>query len=301
MSGSIVEGGYIPVDGRPLRVQIGTRPLDLRSWIEIDDLRVDEMAQKDRLLAERHDEVVATMPRGDAAAQETLDLLLAHLPERFPEIYAPSAHGLIDRQRERDLRADAGHPIDAAGRLVQEDLCVMSKVDGRWILTAASLCFPSRWRLADKIGRDLHAIHGPVPFYEERIGAPVDSFFDRLAPQSPVWRLNWTLLDDAALFQPDAATRREAHELPEDLGTALHFRVERQTLRALPVSGDVLFTIRTYVRPLRDLEVLRPGSFALLADTLRDTAHQTSDYKGWAGLLDATIAWLREQPSSVSG
>lgn len=289
---------YVPVDGKPLRVNMGTRPLDLRDWIEIDDQRVPELVEKDRLMATRRAEVLAHLPEGRAGSQETLDLLLQHLPERFPDVYEARSDGLRDRERGIVVLRDAGHPIQVAGRLVQEDLCVMSRGPGDgWILTAASLCFPSRWRLEDKIGRDLLQIHGPVPFYAERIGAPVDDFFGRITPERPVWRLNWTLLDDAALFQPRAAKMwRERMEMDgRDLGDVLHFRVERQTLRALPDTGDVLFTIRTYVRPMRDLQALRPGAYAELADTLESTPGPTRDYKGWTPLLDETIAWLRER------
>ena len=298
--GHHLPAAYLPADGRPVRVSIGTRPMDLRDWIEIDHLRVVELDHKDELLRERHDEVVATMPRGDDGSQEVLELLVEHLLARFPDVYARDGHSraaIVDRQRDVTVALDSGHPIDVAGRLVQEDLCLMSHVDGAWILTAASLCFPSRWRLSDKIGRDLRAIHGPVPFYEERIGAPVDTAFDRLRPETPVWRINWTILDDPELFQPDSATRREPHELVGDFGTALHVRVERQTLRALPRSGDVLFTIRTYTCPLGEAESLRPGALAQLADTLEATAQPTTDYKGWAGWRDAVVAWARSERS----
>lgn len=289
---------YLPVDGRPLRVAMGTRPLDLVDWIEIDEHRHRELVEKDRLLAERPDEVLAVSPDGLTGSAEVLDLLSRHLPERFPSTYRVVDAGLEDRELGRVVRWDSGHPIDVAGRLVQEDLCVMSRTtDGRWLLTAASLCFPSRWRLGDKIGRDLSDIHGPVPFYAERIGGVVQAFFDRLQPERPVWRLNWTLLDDAALFQPRPVKRwtDSGARAGRSLGDLLHLRVERQTLRALPDSGDVLFTIRTYTRPLRELESVRPGAFAELADTLASTPRETVDYKGWTPLIDETIAWLRER------
>ncbi|MBK9740582.1 MAG: DUF3445 domain-containing protein [Actinobacteria bacterium] len=292
---------YMPIDGRPLGVAMGTRPLDLNEWIEIDDQRVAVLEEKDRLLATRRDEVLAHLPAGRPGAEETLDLLIEHLPIRFPDVYGARPDGLTDRQRGIVVRRDAGHPIVVAGRLVQEDLCIMTRTDdGRWVLSAASLCFPSRWRLADKIGRDLGDIHGPVPYYAETIGNPVDRFFERITPDNPVWRTNWHLLDDAALFQPQASrTWRDRMDLDgRDVGDALHFRVERQTLRALPSSGAVLFTIRTYVRPMRDLETLRPGAFSELADTLEATPRATAAYKGWTPLLDETVAWLRERSTT---
>ena len=291
---------YVPLDGRPLRVQMGTRPLDPLEWIEIDENRADELAEKDRLLRDRRDEVLAYLPEGHAGSVEVLTMLGEYLPRRFPDVYGRLPSGAVeDRQLGRTVGDESEHPIEAAGRLVQEDLCVMSRgADGGWLLTAACVCFPSRWRLVDKIGRDLSGIHEPVPFYEERIGAVVSGLFDRLTVDRPLWRLNWTLLDDPALFQPVAAKEgRVAMPADVDLGAALHFRVERQTMRVLPETGDVLFTIRTYTRALGELELVRPGSFADLADSLGSTAPETIDYKGWTPLRERLVAWLRERAS----
>jgi hypothetical protein len=48
------------------------------------------------------------------------------------------------------------HPLDLAGRVVPDDLClVQADADGVPRLVAASLCFPSRWRLGEKLGRPL--------------------------------------------------------------------------------------------------------------------------------------------------
>jgi hypothetical protein len=263
----------LPIDGRPLRLTLGLRPLALDEWLVVDDAADAELALKEELLTTRPDAVLAHLPRGDRGAAEVLGLVRSFLAAHHPD-------------RNRPLPS-ALHPIDAAGRLVQEDLCVCSPGPGGWVLTSASVCFPSRWRLADKIGRDLHAVHGPVPGYEDRMAVPVDRVFDGLTPDHPRWRLNWTVLDDPALFQPDPAGRAAAAG-PVD-PAALWFRTERQTLRALPDSGDVLFTIRTTVAPLAGLA---PAERLLLAGTLRTVEPATARYKGWEPLLPALLDWL---------
>ena len=150
------------------------------------------------------------------------------------------------------VEGDVPDPLDIAGRLVQEDLCILQEVEGELRLTAGVLCFPNRWRLSDKLGRPMMAIHEPVPSYAERLGKPVDRFIGMLAPERPVWRLNWSLTDDPALFQPVGHGRRDTDPdiTPENAGPRIFLRVERQTLRRLPRTGAVLFTIRTHQRPL---------------------------------------------------
>ena len=194
-----------------------------------------------------------------------------------------------------DIVDPAGmHPVDAAGRLVQEDLCVMEHGDGGWTLTAASVCFPSRWTLATKIGRDLAAIHAPVPRYAEALSRPSEAMFNRLRIERPVWRLNWTLIDGPELHQPDPAGRRPSRPLT-DPAHELWFRVERQTLRRLTDRPAITFTIRTYVTSLADLLVDHPETAGALETTLRTVPEDTIAYKGWEGIVGPLLAWLASQ------
>lgn len=265
---------YDPVDGRPLRMGLGLRALDVEEWLEVDQDRDADLAAKRRLLAERHGEVVAHLPPGIDAAQESLDLVVAWMDRHHPGLAGSPDPAL--------------HPVDAAGRLVQEDVCVLTHDGDVWRLTAASVCSPSRWALADKIGASVGAIHDPVPDYHQTIGSLVDRSLDRLEPRRPLWRLNWTILDDPAAFLPSAAARGGAGAAEP---TTLTFRLERQTLRRLPRTGGVLFTIRTYRVPLRDV-VAAPDRARDLAATLRTATPALAEYKGWTEMLAPLIDTL---------
>ena len=67
----------------------------------------------------------------------------------------------------------------------------------------------------------------------------------------------------------------------------IHFRSERQTLRRLPRSGTLLFTIRTYFEPVTVIakEAHLPGR---LAEAIRTWDDVVSNYKGkkhWEHIL----------------
>src|SRR3546814_15752544 len=65
-------------------------------------------------------------------------------------------------------------------------------------------------------------------------------------------RLNWSVMDDPALFQP-AGHGRAGHDpaiTAENAGEMLWLRIERQTFLRLPASGALVFGIRTIVDPL---------------------------------------------------
>lgn len=268
---------YLPFDGKPPRMSLGLRALDLDQWLQVDDDYDADLARKHELLATRHHEVVAVRPEGRHAAQETLEIVVAWLSAHHPGL-------VVDAPRHL-------HPIDAVGRLVQEDLCVLTRDEQAWRLSAASVCFPSRWRLADKIGATVAQIHDPVPDYES-ISGVVDRSLDRLAVDRALWRLNWSLLDDPELFQPGPSLH--AGRPPESLGD-LTVRVERQTLRRLPRTSAVLFTIRTYRAALDDV-VTDASVAADLASTLRRCPPELAQYKGWSAMLD----WLVDTLDAVS-
>lgn len=287
---------YVPVEAKPWRLRMGLRPLDPASWLEVDGWRATELGLKHRLCTspDTHDRVVACLPGSETAGQELFDLVLDSLREHHPGLVTPQADGrLIETSTGHLVEPGLLHPVDGAGRLVQEDLCLMTRSATDWILAAASVCFPSRWSLADKIGRNLSSIHAPVPGYEKELARPTRSFFDRLDPDHPVWRLNWTLLSDPALHQPDPGSRRpHAAERP-DPSKDIWFRVERQTLRRLN-GPAVVFTIRTYVTPLSSLVESDDDVKAALKVALTGVPQEVLVYKGWQDLAPLVVAWLED-------
>lgn len=287
---------YAP--GRPL-VALDLNPLDLTDWLEIDEHLPANLAEKRRLLAERPGEVLAALPEAGPGAAETLAVLIDHLLLQFPAIYQRRGGELMNRATGEvwPLTGSAMPPLELAGRLVQEDLCLLGRdaATGHYRLTAASLCFPSRWVLAEKLGRPLDAIHQPVPTYAERLGARMNRLFDRLVVEKPVWRLNWSVIDDPALFQPTLRPRPAGAPpiTAANAGDWLYLRIERQTLRRLPLSGDILFTIHIYSRPLSHL-AHQPERAARLAGALRHLEPPMKSYKAMQPYLDAAIGWLEQ-------
>jgi dimethylamine monooxygenase subunit A len=279
----------------PYRMTMGLLPLAPAEWIEIDDAFASDVAERERLLTERHGEVFAAVPGSEAGSREVLERLAEHLPGRFPTHYRREGDRLIRRHdgRRFDLARPGMHPLDLAGRLVQEDLCLMRRQDENFILAAASLCFPTRWRLADKIGRPLAEIHAPVPGFAATLGKPVERFFDRVAPGKAVWRANWSLNDDPTLFQPGGHFRAE-HNVAitaANAGEKLWLRVERQTLTRLPESGDVLFTIRILQEPLARTAASAARA-TRLAELVRTMSPELKRYKSIAPFEAAVLGYL---------
>jgi len=232
---------YTPYGGSARPFTIGLMPLDLARWIEPDRDRVHYLGEKRRLIATHRDEILAAEAETAEAQQEALDLLQDHLAEYHPEL----APGTADTA-ERDAP-----PLLRAGLLVQDDLVIMRRREDGWHLVAGFVAFPSSWSLQEKFGRPMQAIHADVPGFGEgtRNAALITRIFDNLQVSQPVERLNWSVNVTDDLFLPLSKHRRPPSAEPFTLAERFA-RVERQTLRKLPKSGDILFTIRVYVDPI---------------------------------------------------
>jgi dimethylamine monooxygenase subunit A len=262
-------------------------------WFEFDELYLPEMAEKRRLLTSSYDEVFAATPVSDAARAEALELIVTALTTHHPDWFSRDGAELRNHLTGEAWKPGSLDPLDLAGRLVQEDLCLIQNDNAGPVFTAASLCFPSRWRLLDKVGKPLSAVHGPVPFYADRLAAPVDRFMRHLKAGHIASRLNWSLLDDPALFQPGGKWRvdRASDITVTNAGSRIFLRVERQTLRRLPETGAVLFGIRVHVYPL-DSVIDSSDRAATLAEAVRALPAEVQHYKSLLPFREALLAWL---------
>jgi hypothetical protein len=242
-----------------------------------DEHRTAELAEKRRLTAERPDEVFAALPGTEGAGGQVLEQVVAWLHAH--DLDAPG------------VQPAPTHPLARAGLLVQEDLCLLQDRDGGWHLDAASLHFPSHWRLADKLGAPLDAVHGPVAHYQEELAAKVETVHGRLRPGRPMLRRNWTIHEHDHLFAPTPAGWSAEAAGPHADPAGWTLRSERQTLLALPTTEAVLFTIRTQQVPLGVLRT-RPDRATDLAACLRSLSPGLLAYKGLGPVQDVLLPWL---------
>lgn len=286
---------HTPYDGSSTPFTIGLQSLDLNDWIEPDDHLAAELEEKVALLTSKRDEVWREEIETRVAQAEVRDLLVTHLLDRFPSTYRREGKGVrvVPAGVVVPLDGDVP-PLEAASRLVQEDLVLMRRGDNGWRIAAASLCFPSTWVLAEKFGRSMEAIHAPVPGYAERMGPRIGRIFDNLQVDRPVLRYNWSLYDSPALFVPRRGPRRWIKEAV-DPDANIFIRIERQTLRRLPQSGDILFTIKVLVDPLGAIRRHR-DRVALAESMHRQLLALNADelaYKGLTETRDKVAAALK--------
>ena len=158
--------------------------------------------------------------------------------------------------------------LPEAARAHHEDMCLLTLRPGdeQYRLVGAAVAWPSDWTPADKMGLPLRALHAPIQGYEEQLATGVDHFMAKLKPGAIYGRCNWFIAatgDKRWVAEPPE--QAFAHVTPENAGETLFVRSERQTLRRLPETGAILFTIGIYVSALGELS---PANISRLADAM---------------------------------
>jgi len=244
----------------PGQFRIGLSPINPENWFE--PATEDPRPRKARLLKSAPDTVWGEMACSRPGQTEALGLVCAWSGVPV-SVQATEA------------------PLLTAGYLVEDDLCLMERLGSGWSLTAASLCSASFFTPKETIGLALHDLHGPVPGFRDRFLTRVERIFDRLPADQILERRNWSVVNSGALSIPEASTVRakvasiSLNEAPD----ALFVRSERQTIRRLPATGGIIFSIRVWRQSLRHV----------LTDAQRADAFR----KAWMAAMDAPDSLAR--------
>jgi|TARA_B110000438_G_scaffold213120_1_gene205304 hypothetical protein len=280
-----------------------------KDWFEVgnDTERSFQMIEKERLLASRHADIFMADDRALQASHETLELMLKYLPTFWPDHYSRTENSLSLKSRrgfdggEYPIKStlEKFHSLDLAARLVQEDLVIMlppnpQEAKKEWWLGAGSVTFPSRWKLKEKFGKPMSEIHAPVPFYDINLESSVNRFFDFMPTERIFSRRNWSIHDMPTLFQDGSENENGVSITPDNVGDLLWLRVERQTLRKLPKTGVILFTIRIHLRRLDEIVAIE-GTTERLCNALKVLPSEMQSYKRTDQFAEALQTYLQNR------
>ena len=273
-------------------VKVGLEPVEEPKWLEIDELFSSEIEEKKILYKIKHQEVYQESSDSFDSQEELLNLLRKHINKFYPEHL---------KQNEPKGNKNLS-PLETASLLVQEDLVLMVPHKKEYLLGAASLCAPSSWSLKEKFSKSLLMLHKDVPSYSSKIGSRVNNIFINLPEERIFQRFNWSIYETPILFQPAESksyVERSKEINQENAGDKLFIRVERQTIRRLPVSRSIIFTIRVHVDPLnsikKDISLVQDLKKAIL-----DLDVSMKAYKSIDQINQPLIDWLNFQERSLS-
>jgi hypothetical protein len=284
---------------------MGIRNMPKEDWIQLDNewLKYHELKQK-RLNSDLKDQLYGTMPEAHAAAIELLHELREFLPARYPTLFTKTTNGirLLATNEELDLENLKEDPMWYITQLIQDDIAIMVEDDkGEYFLKSGAILLAGFWRFKDKVNMSLNEIHfsGDVPKYKTHLQKGMEKFFQRIGTDNPVVRNNYFLqTDDHLDWSKSIGDEREEKvgwytaSVATDINQ-IWYRSERQSLRRLPISGGVVFTVRTYFLPLTEL-CSEPFIPLRLLNGIESWDDDVKEYKGYGVFKDVVIPYLKE-------
>ena len=293
----------------PGKLRAGLKRLrDSKYFLNEDGKLEEELLLKQKNLNEKHSECFVMEDSSLDAQQEVLELFLSYLPRRYPELYRYDASSRtisvkLPSSKVLEFRLDdyTHAPLELCERIVQEDLILM-RPDGTnapihsYKMAAAAVVFSFR-ELAAKLSQPAEIIHAPVPGFAIHIQKSLNLMFSKLVPEKPMWRNNWGISKTSALDQPlygSSTAHQERRMNHGKISVADTFlKVEYQTIRRLPKSQYLLFTVRTMVDELSSLSSV-PLAAACLAKSIRGMSPAMHQYKGIDNqdICDSILSYL---------
>ncbi|CAK9438516.1 uncharacterized protein LODBEIA_P27400 [Lodderomyces beijingensis] len=286
-------------------VTMGIRNMDWDSWIELDNEWQYYHDLKLQRLQEKGEKVHATSSKAVDASWEVLYELCAYLPHRYPSLFSYDDNSqvlkILATGETFDLKDKKNlDPIVTAAKCIQDDIAIMVEDEnGDYSLESGCVALAGFWRITDKYQRTLDEIHlsGDVPQYATKLGPAMRKFFRRLTVNNPVVRNNYFIqtdnnLDWSTSIGPE--TKQEVGWYTAPAATDvndLYFRSERQSLRRLPISGALVFTIRTYFMPITKL-CQEPYVPRRLLNGINSWQSDVEEYKGYHKFKDVLMPYL---------
>ncbi|MBX7492803.1 DUF3445 domain-containing protein [Qipengyuania sp. 1NDW9] len=224
-------------------------------------------------------------PKPDLAARQAGFAAYPEGVQVSPEGEAPGA------ELAAMLGLSGGLPEVAAAH--HEDMCLLTLREGddQYRLVGAAVAWPSDWTPADKMGLPLRALHAPIQGYEEQLASGVDHFMAKLKAGAIYGRCNWFIAATGERrWVAEPPEEAFAHVTPENAGDTLFVRSERQTLRRLPETGAILFTIGIYVSPLGELSQENQHRLATAVTSLLEGEGDRRGAQAYAHALAGYVA-----------
>ncbi|KAI5954712.1 hypothetical protein KGF57_003735 [Candida theae] len=289
-------------------ITMGIRNMDWHSWIELDNQWKYYHDLKLKRLATKGDDLYNTSPKAVAASWEFLEELLDYLPVRYPSLFHYDKEKrvikILATEEVYDLNDKECNPIVTAAKLIQDDIAIMveNEDDGQYSLESGCITLAGFWKIKDKFQMKLDQIHtsGDVPKYKTHLGPAMNKFFRRLTVESPVVRNNYFIQTDNHLdwsssigSEEDANVGWNTAPDATDVNN-LFFRSERQSLRRLPRTGAVAFTVRTYFIPMVEL-CKEPYVPRRLLNGITSWDEDVNEYRGFYKFKDVLLPYLEER------
>ncbi len=183
--------------------------------------------------------------------------------------------------------------IDAVMMQIQEDIAVITEDN---FISCLHLMAPNFWSAADKVGKNFSAIHQAVAGIDT-ITKKSNTIIQAMIYKGPYVRFAWGVCCDNLLNHFTSEHSKTKIKFPvADSGRyfnpqnpSLFLRVERQTINGFAEIKSAIFTIRTY---LYNVTELNKAELQNIIDAIESMTEKQLEYKGLKTNKSAIIKWL---------
>ncbi len=260
-----------------LRMRFDRR--EVSAFFQPTDHYDELIAERRKWIASEPDKYLALLPEGLDLLDEVIQLAIEL------ETISKDSTGLFASLEPMDRCRKLGELWEADFLLMKPD------AEGVFRLYGGCLCFPSHWDLRDKLGKPMADIHAPVPGLNETLGRQIDGFLQRIKPGTSWERANWGLSRTPELnLHPSRKLPRLDSTITID---DVWFRLEQQSLVALPASGGILFGIKLVIIPMHEIKA-DPATRQGMIRALQTMPEPMAQYKGITTARDRLIELLED-------
>ncbi|KAF5098502.1 hypothetical protein D0Z00_002024 [Geotrichum galactomycetum] len=304
---------YRPFKKGPYNLTMGIKNITDEDWLLIENTYLKSTNERQEIVEDdyKSKKTLISHPDGAEGVYEFYDIAIDYMMQRYPMYFyeKPNEPGYVYNaiRNESIFKTSSQYNgnrmllIKTLSRHLEEDFLIMKKSDknDEYYLRGGAFVFPSGLDPSAKANLSLKDIHGPVPYYKEKIEKSMDKFFQRLKIGKFVMRINWTCQAHTQRYAVGMNHAYNNVEKPEvlkaenlDFENGVFLRNERQCLMRLPKSKAIVFTIRTYLTPIA--QVKREGETGLdLASAIENLPPATRIYKTATVWGDAIIDYMR--------
>lgn len=253
------------------RFRLGTIPGSEQEFFAPSPEAAAALAERRQWLRGDPDRYAALLPEGCATADEFAEIV-ATWP--FASRMASSWSGAN------------GPNLGPLARMIQVSECLepdfvlliprVTSTLPDFTVVGGCVCFPSGWRLTDKLGLSVEQVHDAVPHLNAALGGQIDRLLAQLRPGRCVIRANWGVCRTSEFNQhPD----RNLPPVPPTVPAGeAWLRREDQCLFVLPRTRGIVFGIRVIHTSWQELSRHRKAA-AAVAQALRTMPSAMQDYK----------------------
>lgn len=238
---------------------------DVDNWLPHDSNHKSEYKIRNNIIKVEGTNVSKELPMSKEASYEVFCIVINHLLVRYPKVYHKkyinNKFYIVNKITKFITSYDRPHLLQELALLSGIDYTILHKgQDDKYYITNSASLFAIGWIVNDRIGNDLIKLHNKAPGWQkgELLYRKNVSIFDNVKDDKIYYRTNIFLVNTRKWYMSENNIETP---LKTDIGNKKGFRYkdiyirrELQTAIRIPNSKDILFTVKTYMDPMINLE-----------------------------------------------